>query len=75
MISNIFIFGTFSRDVYDKLVAEGTIIPRPEEAPPTVPMDYAWARVGHLPLSLYALDKLSVIEQVYIYSKEPTKHT
>ena len=27
------------------MVAEGVIIPKPDEAPPTVPMDYNWARV------------------------------
>ena len=34
-----------SREVYENLVAEGVIIPKPEEAPPTVPMDFNWARV------------------------------
>ena len=32
--------------MYSKLVADGTIIPRPEVAPPTVPMDFNWARVS-----------------------------
>lgn len=36
------------REVYDKLVHEGIIVPRPDETPPTVPMDYAWAQVGFL---------------------------
>lgn len=36
--------GQVIKDVYDNLVADGIIVPRPEEAPPTVPMDYAWAR-------------------------------
>ncbi|WAR09851.1 ACLY-like protein [Mya arenaria] len=35
--------GHLIKEVYDQLVADGTIQPRPEEAPPTVPMDYAWA--------------------------------
>lgn len=30
--------------VYSSLVAEGTILPRPEPATPQVPMDYAWAK-------------------------------
>nr|AYV89154.1 ATP-citrate synthase [Tetranychus truncatus] len=30
--------------VYDKLVASGEIVPSPEVPPPTVPMDYNWAR-------------------------------
>lgn len=34
------------RDVYDKLVENGTIVPEPEQPPPTVPMDYTWARVS-----------------------------
>lgn len=29
---------------YEKLVANSTIIPAPETPPPTVPMDYSWAR-------------------------------
>lgn len=32
------------KDVYEALVAKGEIIPQPEVAPPTVPMDYNWAR-------------------------------
>ncbi|XP_071108684.1 ATP-citrate synthase-like [Haliotis cracherodii] len=36
--------GTLIREVYEKLVEEGAIVPQPEEAPPTVPMDYNWAR-------------------------------
>ncbi|XP_052259602.1 ATP-citrate synthase-like [Dreissena polymorpha] len=36
--------GHLIKEVYEKLVNDGTIVPRPEEAPPTVPMDYAWAR-------------------------------
>lgn len=30
--------------VYDSLVKQGRIVPRPEVPPPTVPMDYSWAR-------------------------------
>ncbi|KAH7700450.1 Acly protein, partial [Aphelenchoides avenae] len=37
-------FGTTIRKVYEQLVAEGTITPQPEQPPPPVPMDYAWAR-------------------------------
>ena len=37
-----------NRDVYDKLVENGTIVPEPEQPPPTVPMDYTWARVGYM---------------------------
>lgn len=32
------------REVYEKLVHSGTIIPAQEVPPPAVPMDYAWAR-------------------------------
>ncbi|XP_033639269.1 ATP-citrate synthase-like isoform X1 [Asterias rubens] len=31
-------------EVYNRLVAEGVIVPKPEIPPPTVPMDYSWAR-------------------------------
>lgn len=31
---------------YNDLVVDGTIHPQPEEPPPPVPMDYAWAKVG-----------------------------
>lgn len=31
--------------MYDELVADGTIVPAQEVPPPTVPMDYSWARV------------------------------
>lgn len=34
-----------NRTVYDELVADGTIVPAQEVPPPTVPMDYSWARV------------------------------
>lgn len=44
-------FGTFCcvyprRFVYDDLVAKGVIQPADEVPPPTVPMDYSWARVS-----------------------------
>ena len=32
------------KTTYDKLLDEGTIVPSPEVPPPTVPMDYNWAR-------------------------------
>lgn len=32
--------------VYDDLVAKGVIQPAEEMPPPTVPMDYSWARVS-----------------------------
>ncbi|XP_013388694.1 ATP-citrate synthase isoform X2 [Lingula anatina] len=32
------------KTVYDNLVEQGDIVPAPEVPPPTVPMDYAWAR-------------------------------
>lgn len=34
------------RSVYDDLVTKGVIVPAQEVPPPTVPMDYSWARVG-----------------------------
>ncbi|KAK3591986.1 hypothetical protein CHS0354_031493 [Potamilus streckersoni] len=36
--------GTLIKEVYDNLVADGIIVPKPEQAPPTVPMDFSWAR-------------------------------
>uniref|UniRef100_A0A8B9RG13 ATP-citrate synthase n=1 Tax=Astyanax mexicanus TaxID=7994 RepID=A0A8B9RG13_ASTMX len=36
--------GDIIRTVYDDLVASGVIIPAQEVPPPTVPMDYSWAR-------------------------------
>lgn len=32
------------RTVYNQLVSKGVITPAPEVAPPTIPMDYNWAR-------------------------------
>merc|ERR1719346_9874 len=37
-------FGKKIGEIYQKLVGDGTIVPRPEVPPPPVPMDYAWAR-------------------------------
>ncbi|MFT7797582.1 ATP-citrate synthase-like [Arapaima gigas] len=36
--------GEIIKKVYDDLVATGTIVPAKEVPPPTVPMDYSWAR-------------------------------
>ncbi|XP_035260855.1 ATP-citrate synthase isoform X1 [Anguilla anguilla] len=36
--------GDVIRTVYDDLVADGIIVPAQEVPPPTVPMDYSWAR-------------------------------
>ncbi|XP_067100577.1 ATP-citrate synthase isoform X1 [Osmerus mordax] len=36
--------GDVIKVVYDELVAKGTIVPAQEVPPPTVPMDYSWAR-------------------------------
>ncbi|KAF1329283.1 Atp-citrate synthase, partial [Globisporangium splendens] len=41
---NFDLFGKTIRGVYDKLVAEGVIVPKPEVPVPKVPMDYAWAK-------------------------------
>ncbi|KAK6166754.1 hypothetical protein SNE40_023379 [Patella caerulea] len=35
--------GTLIKEVYDKLVENGTIVVQAEVPPPTVPMDYTWA--------------------------------
>uniref|UniRef100_A0A8C1EXJ3 ATP-citrate synthase n=1 Tax=Cyprinus carpio carpio TaxID=630221 RepID=A0A8C1EXJ3_CYPCA len=36
--------GDIIKSVYDNLVAKGVIVPAKELPPPTVPMDYSWAR-------------------------------
>uniref|UniRef100_A0A672RTY9 ATP-citrate synthase n=1 Tax=Sinocyclocheilus grahami TaxID=75366 RepID=A0A672RTY9_SINGR len=36
--------GDVIKSVYDNLVAKGVIVPAKEVPPPTVPMDYSWAR-------------------------------
>uniref|UniRef100_A0A8C6WG28 ATP-citrate synthase n=1 Tax=Neogobius melanostomus TaxID=47308 RepID=A0A8C6WG28_9GOBI len=36
--------GDVIQNVYDDLVAKGVIVPAEEVPPPTVPMDYSWAR-------------------------------
>ncbi|KAL5007875.1 hypothetical protein ScPMuIL_016681 [Solemya velum] len=36
--------GSVIKQVYNNLVADGSIVPAPEQAPPTVPMDFSWAR-------------------------------
>jgi len=40
---NFFKFGHKIREVYESLVEAGTLVPKPDVAPPRVPMDYAWA--------------------------------
>lgn len=40
--------GDLIHDVYSSLVSDGTIVPEPEVPPPTVPMDYSWARVSSI---------------------------
>ncbi|XP_049953554.1 ATP-citrate synthase [Schistocerca serialis cubense] len=37
-------FGDVIGEVYESLVESGVIVPAPEVPPPTVPMDYSWAR-------------------------------
>ncbi|TMW67465.1 hypothetical protein Poli38472_011085 [Pythium oligandrum] len=37
-------YGKTIREVYERLVQDGTIVPRPEVPVPKVPMDYAWAK-------------------------------
>lgn len=43
--SSVHAFLLFCRKVYDDLVKNGVIVPAEEVPPPTVPMDYSWARV------------------------------
>ena len=37
-------FGNMISKVYNNLVENGTIVPKADEPPPPVPMDYAWAK-------------------------------
>jgi len=36
--------GVLIKNVYEDLLKSGEIVPKPESAPPTVPMDFNWAR-------------------------------
>jgi ATP citrate (pro-S)-lyase len=36
--------GNVIKEVYESLVNEGVIVPKKEGPPPTIPIDYAWAR-------------------------------
>lgn len=38
-------FGSMIAKVYKGLVDNGNIVPKDDEPPPPVPMDYAWAKV------------------------------
>ena len=51
------------REVYDVLVKDGTIVPRPEKNPPTVPMDYSWAQVSekNRPAQSFSVHKVSCL--------------
>lgn len=40
--------GDLIQSVYERLVSEGIVVPQPEVPPPTVPMDYSWARVSNI---------------------------
>lgn len=40
--------GETIHEVYLELMNKGIIVPQPELPPPTVPMDYSWARVSML---------------------------
>ena len=35
---------TVLRETYDRLVSNGTIVPKPERPPPAIPIDYKWAQ-------------------------------
>jgi len=37
-------FGATIQKIYNDLVSQGTIVPRPEPRTPTIPMDYSWAQ-------------------------------
>lgn len=42
--SNFIEFGEKIKDIYNQLVASGSLVPKPEPEKPTVPMDYTWAK-------------------------------
>ncbi len=46
--NEIHVFLFLKRHVYDQLLENKTIIQKEEPIPPTVPMDYDWARVNQL---------------------------
>jgi len=41
---NFFAFGDLIKEVYESLVAEGTLVPAPEPETPKIPMDFTWAK-------------------------------
>lgn len=43
----------FSSAVFDNLVKSGELIPKPDILPPSVPMDYDWARVKTSEIVIY----------------------
>jgi len=45
--------------VFEKMVSDGTIIPKPEVRPPTVPMDYSWAQVFFFSVQFLLLSVIS----------------
>ena len=45
-ITTLYVFFSIYSDVYEQLVDQGVIEIKPEVPPPTVPMDYNWARVS-----------------------------
>ena len=52
--------GDVIHDVYTSLVDSGVIVPRPEVAPPTVPMDFNWARVS-MQLFTVSVNKMLIL--------------
>lgn len=48
MSADVIHFFCLFRSVYEDLVSKGVIQPAGEVPPPTVPMDYSWARVSML---------------------------
>lgn len=50
-----FVFCARFREVYEQLVKDGKLVPKPDKTPPTVPMDYSWAQVTFRSISEFLL--------------------
>ena len=67
-MSFLFILNIYS-EVYEQLVSQGAIEIKQEVPPPTVPMDYNWARVSRPKLD----QNINMIKE-NIYPKIPQEH-
>ncbi|KAI4895234.1 hypothetical protein NFI96_028004 [Prochilodus magdalenae] len=61
--------GDVIRSVYDDLVSKGVIIPAQEVPPPTVPMDYSWARVTPLLILLTGPERIQLMHYTLLFRR------